>query len=103
MNEEATRALAPFLDGEGRLLQYPARRKKKDYALAYLAEKFAPDRDYTQAEVNDLLEAWHCFHDPATLRRELYNASFLDRTPDGRVYRLAARQPAADGSEQGNA
>lgn len=29
-----------------------------------------------------LLDEWTLFHDPATLRRELYNKRLLDRTAD---------------------
>ena len=32
--------------------------------------------------MNALLDAWTCFHDPATLRRELYNKRLLNRTAE---------------------
>ena len=86
--------LAPFLDGKGRLTALPAKHKKKLAALWYLAGKIPGDRPYTEPEINDLLDAWTCFHDPATLRRELYNKQLLDRTADGRTYQKAASIPA---------
>ena len=85
--------LKNFLNGSGKLTLYPAKRKMKIYALFYLAGKFEPERDYTEWEINDLLLDWHTFADPATLRRELYNGRFLDRSLDGKVYRLAENQP----------
>lgn len=85
-----------FLDDWGRLIQFPAKRKKKIPALRCLAEKFESGRVYTEAQVNDLLEQWHTFRDPATLRRELYNLRFLERTPDGKEYRLAEVQPTPE-------
>lgn len=85
-----------FLDGEGRLTAFPAKRKKKIHALFYLSGKFEPDQDYSEREVNDLLLAWHTFGDPATLRRELYDYRFLDRSRDGKVYRMAAQQPTPE-------
>lgn len=88
--------ISRFIDGEGRLTAFPARRKKKIHALFYLAEKFEPARDYSEREVNDLLLSWHTFADPATLRRELYDYGFLDRSRDGKVYRLAEKQPAPE-------
>lgn len=88
--------ISRFIDGEGRLTAFPAKRKKKIYALLYLAEKFEPARDYSEREVNDLLLSWHTFVDPATLRRELYDYGFLDRSRDGKVYRLAEKQPAPE-------
>lgn len=71
--------LVNFLDSSGRLIAFPAKRKMKLYALAYLADKFESEKAYTEKEVNALLEQWHTFGDPATLRRELYNNRFLNR------------------------
>lgn len=85
-----------FIDNGGRLTAFPAKRKKKIYALFYLAEKFEPARDYTEQEINDLLLSWHTFADPATLRRELYDYGFLDRSRDGKVYRLAEKRPGPE-------
>lgn len=90
---ELEHILKNFLDAKGKLTAFPSKRKMKVYALFYLAEKFQPDREYAEQEVNDLLLDWHTFGDPATLRRELYNYRFLDRSRDGRVYRLGENQP----------
>lgn len=90
---ELTHILRNFLDGDGKLTVFPAKRKMKVYALFYLAEKFESGREYSEREVNDVLLDWHTFADPATLRRELYDYRFLDRSRDGKVYRLAEKQP----------
>ena len=82
------KSLNNFLDGEGRLVKLPSKRPMKLEALRYLAGKFQSDREYTEREVNELLQGWHTFGDPATLRRELYDGRFLDRDPYGRSYRL---------------
>lgn len=78
--------IAPFLDGQGRLTAFPAKNRKKLIALCYLAQKIEPERAYTESEINDLLDSWTTFHDPATLRRELYNKHLLDRTADCKSY-----------------
>ncbi|MEE0365464.1 MAG: DUF2087 domain-containing protein [Oscillospiraceae bacterium] len=78
--------LTPFWDGDARLRSFPAKHKKKLLALWYLAGKVEAGRQYTEAELNELLNAWTLFHDPATLRRELYNKRLLERTPDGGRY-----------------
>lgn len=78
--------LTPFLDGSGRLISLPAKHKKKLMALWYMAGKVEPERQYTEAEINDLLDEWTLFHDPAALRRELYNKRLVDRTADGGRY-----------------
>ena len=85
-----------FLDANGKLTAFPAKRKMKVYCLFYLAGKFEAGREYTEREVNELLLSWHTFADPATLRRELYDYGFLDRSRDGKVYRLAEKQPAPE-------
>lgn len=90
------KSLKNFLDQEGKLRQFPVKRTMKEQALAYLAGKFQPGQVYTEREVNDLLCQWHTFGDPATLRRELYDARFLDRDAYGRSYQLAQRTSAGE-------
>ena len=90
---ELTLILRNFLDAEGKLTAFPAKRKMKLYALLYLSQKIPADTDFTEREINDILLDWHTFADPSTLRRELYDYRFLDRSRDGKVYRLAQNQP----------
>ena len=91
-----TELIKHFLDAQGCLKQFPAKRKMKILCLFYLAQKFDPQICYTERAVNDLLLNWHTFGDPATLRRELYDYGFLDRSTDGSSYRLAPVQPVPD-------
>ena len=93
---ELTYLLRNFLNGDGKLTAFPAKRKMKIYCLLYLAQKFAAEKDYTEQEINSMLLDWHTFADPATLRRELYDYGFLDRSRDGKVYRLADQQPTLE-------
>lgn len=88
--------IAPFLDGQGRLTALPAKNKKKLAALWYLAQKIQLERVYTESEINDLLDEWTTFHDPATLRRELYNKHLLDRTADCKSYWKEAELPTIE-------
>lgn len=88
--------LRHFLNESGKLTAFPAKRKMKIYALCYLAQHFEHGKDYTEREVNDLLLDWHTFADPATLRRELYDYGFLDRSKDGKIYRFADNQPTKE-------
>ena len=57
-------------------------------ALEFLAAKFEMGREYSEKEVNEILNQNHTFGDPALLRRELYMKKLLDRTPDGNRYWL---------------
>ena len=93
---ELTHILRNFPDANGKLTAFPAKRKMKLYALLYLAQKIPADTDFTERGINDILLDWHTFTDPATLRRELYDYRFLDRSRDGKVYRLAEKQPTPE-------
>lgn len=93
---ELTYILRNFLDASGKLTAFPAKRKMKIYCLFYLAQKFETEKEYTEQEINNVLLDWHTFADPATLRRELYDYRFLDRSLDGKVYRLAEKQPTPE-------
>ena len=88
--------LRNFMDANGKLTVFPAKRKMKLYALVYLAQKIPADTDFTEREINGILLDWHTFADPATLRRELYEYHFLDRSRDGKVHRLAEKQPTPE-------
>jgi hypothetical protein len=55
-------------------------------AIAYLAARFEPGRDYRERDVNELLLRWHTFGDWALLRRLLFDWRFLDRERDGSRY-----------------
>ena len=82
--------LRRFLDAAGRVTMWPAKRQSQDLLLSYLISKFEHGREYAEREVNQLLNQWHSYQDPATLRRALYDAQLLDRTPDGARYWRAA-------------
>lgn len=86
-------AIKNFLDEDNRLISFPAKRKMKMFALCYLATKFEPRKRYTEKEFNEILNGWHTFGDPATLRRELYNNRFIDRENSGQAYWLEEKQP----------
>lgn len=75
-----------FLDEDGKIKQYPVKRQMKLDILCYLSGKFCLDRDYTEKEVNEIIDAWHTFGDYFLLRRELIDYHFLNRTIDGIRY-----------------
>lgn len=85
-NDYTIPELKPFLNEAGQLVVLPSKYKKKLLAYYYLATKIEPGRQYTQKDINELLDRWAVFNDPATLRRELYDRRLLDRTLDGSRY-----------------
>lgn len=82
--------LKGFLDKDSKLKSWPSRRhrEKQVLVLEYLAAKFEAGREYSEKEVNELLNQHHTFGDPALLRRELFMKKLLDRAPDGSRYWL---------------
>lgn len=70
---------------EGPLNNYPSQDKKKLVILANLTDMFECNKTYTALETNQKLKSR--FEDPATLRRDLIEFGFFERSPDGKEYR----------------
>ncbi|MEN6564349.1 MAG: DUF2087 domain-containing protein [Christensenella sp.] len=75
-----------FLDEEGKLKLWPAKKTVQDQVYAYLAQKFSPGKDYSEHEVNAVLASWHTFGDLFLLRRGLIESGWLIRLRDGSRY-----------------
>ncbi len=99
MEERLLSEIRGFLDENGRVKSLPAKRKKLNCVLFYLAEKLDAKAIYTEREINEAINEWTLFRDAATLRRELYNKRFLDRKADGRAYWLEENQPSPEDFE----
>lgn len=78
--------IAPFLDQDGKIKLWPRKQDKQTGVLAYLAQQFEYDRDYSEKEVNAICEGWHTFSDFHLLRRSLVDFQFLNRERDGSRY-----------------
>ena len=78
--EEDRRVLRDYTS-DGRLQRIPSRQKKLMVILRWLASKFQPGVMYSEREVNAILTA--CYHDYATLRRDLVDFGFLRRERGG--------------------
>ena len=75
-----------FKEGkDGALHSYPSQNKKKLVILANLATQFELDKVYTELEVN--LKLKPRFEDFATLRRDLVEFGFFERSHDCKEYR----------------
>ncbi|MGI0494621.1 metalloregulator ArsR/SmtB family transcription factor [Alkalinema pantanalense CENA528] len=83
-----TTVLKAFVEND-RIRTIPAARKKRFVVLKWLVEKIAPDRDYSEKEINTLLKQHH--EDCATLRRELIGYQLMSRK-DGNYRRLPATE-----------
>ena len=83
--------LANYLDG-ARIKVIPSKRSRKRLVLEWLVQRFDAGRDYSEAEVNELIKRSH--PDFATLRRELYDAYLIDR--DDGIYRRRENRSESD-------
>lgn len=95
--------LTAFLDDEGKVLVWPARKRSEERVAlrALLASKFEGGVAYSESEVNAILNAWHHFGDPAFLRRDLVDHGLMQRTRDGREYRIVEECPGRDSNPHG--
>ncbi len=75
-----------FLDEEGKLKLWPAKKAVQEQVYAYLAQKFEPGRYYTEHEVNAILASSHTFGDLFLLRRGLIESGWLLRERNGSRY-----------------
>jgi hypothetical protein len=78
------RVLQHFLAEDGRLHTIPSKQSKLLVVLDHLSQSFEPGRTYPEAEVNEILTAFH--PDYAALRRYLVENGFLTRE-DGFYWR----------------
>lgn len=78
--------ISQFLDSEGRITQLPKKQLVRLAVLQYLAEKFEPDCEYSEQQVNAVCAQWHTFNDYFLLRRELVDHKLLNRERDGSRY-----------------
>jgi hypothetical protein len=70
-----------LIDTDGIVTRWPKKVTERQEVLQYLSEKFAQGKVYKEAEVNEILRAFHSFSDWALLRRELFESGKLDRNP----------------------
>jgi hypothetical protein len=85
--------LKGFLDSDGKLRQFPTKMKAKVPAMYYIASKFETGKLYSEPEVNTLINSTCAFRDPATIRRDMVDNKFFERSADCRSYKLAGSLP----------
>lgn len=84
LDAQSKKVLKAYLNADGSFKQIPSQPAKLKVILNYLIQAFAPDMNYTEKEVNQILRRFH--EDTAGLRRDLVDAKMLDRISDGSRY-----------------
>jgi DNA-binding transcriptional ArsR family regulator len=77
IHDDRTRTITRFMPN-GRLISWPAQFKQQMYVLEEVAQAFAPDRRYSEREVDAILKDIYAY-DHCTLRRALIDQKFLQR------------------------
>ena len=83
-DKEREDIIKSYIDQNGALKNYPTKEKKKIVVLSEIAKNFSEGRIYTEKEVNRILK--RIYEDYVTLRRELINYGFIERTNDCASY-----------------
>src|SRR5512133_3708019 len=83
LDDKSKKVLKAYLNADGSIRQIPAQPKLR-VILNYLIQAFAPNTNYTEKEVNQILRRFH--EDTAGLRRDLVDANLLARISDGSRY-----------------
>ncbi|MCI1965609.1 MAG: DUF2087 domain-containing protein [Oscillospiraceae bacterium] len=82
--EESKKIRQTYFDEAGRLKSIPSKEKKKIVVLKAIAALFKTNREYSEKEINRILE--RVCGDYVSLRRELIEYGFFDRKTDGSCY-----------------
>lgn len=69
---------------DGKVSIIPTKQKKKIVILREILKKFELNREYSEKEVNEIIKTFN--DDYSTLRRDLINYGFLQRSMDGLIY-----------------
>jgi hypothetical protein len=83
---EREKTIRAYMDETGSIKQFPAKEKKKIIVLREIANNFKPEQEYSEVEVNRILE--RIYEDFPTIRRALIEYGFMDRSADCSVYRV---------------
>ena len=68
------------------IIRFPKKRIDKKIIIQWLSTKFEFDIEYSEKEVNKIIELHHSFNDIPLLRRELISQKYLKRENDGSKY-----------------
>jgi hypothetical protein len=84
LDDKSRKVLRAYLNPDGSIKQVPNQAAKLQVILDYLVQAFAPETDYTEKEVNNILRRFN--EDTAGLRRDLVDAGLLARESNGSRY-----------------
>lgn len=84
LSNEQKKTVADFTHNDGRLKMIPTKSIKVIAILEYMADSFKNDIDYSEDQINEILERY--YPDPTTLRRYLIDYGYPGRERNGAHY-----------------
>ncbi len=69
-----------------KIIRWPKKQFDKTYIIEFLSSKFECDIQYSEKNVNVIINRYHSFNDVPLLRRELISRQYLARKDDGSKY-----------------
>ena len=68
------------------IIRWPKKQSDKTYIIQFLSSKFEFDKQYSEKDVNVIINRYHSFNDVPLLRRELISRRHLAGKDDGSKY-----------------
>ena len=68
------------------IIRWPKKQSDKTYIIEFLSSKFECDKQYSEKDVNVIINRYQSFNDVPLLRRELISRQYLARKDDGSKY-----------------
>mgnify|MGYP001339855877 CR=1 FL=1 len=68
------------------IIRWPKKRTEQDFIIKWLSSKFDFKKNYSEKEINNIINNYHSFNDTCLLRRELISKNYLHRKNDGSEY-----------------
>jgi hypothetical protein len=84
---EIPKELIRLLDSNNRVEYYPKKKRfLRPFIWNYIHSKIEENREYTEPEINAILQTWITFEDYVTIRRDLFENGYINRAIDGSKY-----------------
>ncbi|GEK32335.1 hypothetical protein KZO01_26440 [Kurthia zopfii] len=92
MNEKEQRVITQvFLNGIAQgMSYYPRKQAQKRVVLQVIASNFSRNQKYTEKQINEVIKQF--WPDFVTIRRDLFEFQFMNRTDDGSEYWLIEQE-----------
>ena len=75
-----------MINEHDQITRWTKKASDKELVITFLGTKFENNHNYSEKEINRMIENYHLFEDTTLLRRELISRKILSRHDDGTKY-----------------